>query len=152
MKGTTTVWTPLPHLALSLMDRVPSHWRNKVREEETDEHPGRILIVDDNLASLRLLTDLLAEQGYAVHPASRGEVALRFVQSTLPDLILLDIKMPGLDGYQVCERLKADERARDIPVIFLTALADTADKVKGFQAEEWTTSPNRCRSKKSWHG
>ena len=134
MKGTTTVWTLLPHLALSLMDRVPSHWRNKVREEETDEHPGRILIVDDNLASLRLLTDLLAEQGYAVHPASRGEVALRFIQSTLPDLILLDIKMPGLDGYQVCERLKADERARDIPVIFLTALADTADKVKGFQA------------------
>jgi CheY-like chemotaxis protein len=105
-----------------------------VREEETDKNPGRILIVDDDLASLRLLTELLAEQGYTVHPASQGEMALRFVRSTLPDLILLDPKMPGLDGYQVCERLKADERTRDIPVIFLTALADTADKVKGFQA------------------
>lgn len=103
-------------------------------EEDTGAQRGRILIVDDNLTSLRLLTDMLTEQGYTVHPASQGEMALRFVRSALPDLILLDVKMPGLDGYEVCQHLKANERTRSIPVIFITGLTDTADKVKGFQA------------------
>ncbi len=95
---------------------------------------NRILIVDDSTANLQLLMNLLTEQGYTVYPASDGELALEFVQSTPPDLILLDIKMPGMDGFEVCQRLKADDRSASIPVIFLSALEDEQDKVKAFQA------------------
>ncbi len=95
---------------------------------------NKILVVDDTTASLQLLMDLLSKKGYTVYPASDGKLALEFIQSTLPDLILLDIKMPGIDGYEVCQRLKADERSASIPVIFLSALEDEPDKVKGFQA------------------
>ncbi|MET0123512.1 MAG: response regulator, partial [Candidatus Thiodiazotropha sp. 6PLUC9] len=95
---------------------------------------NKILAVDDSSANLRLLMNLLVEHGYAVYPASDGELALEFVQSTLPDLILLDIKMPGLDGYEVCRQLKADQRTASIPIVFLSALEDQRDKVKGFKA------------------
>jgi len=105
-----------------------------MRNEAKEAPQGRILIVDDDLSSLRLLTEILTERGYVVHPTSCGEMALRFVESSLPDLILLDIKMPGLNGFEVCRRLKADERTVAIPVIFITGLGDLADKVKGFQA------------------
>ncbi len=94
----------------------------------------RILVVDDTTANLQLLTNVLTEHGYTVHPASDGELALRFVRSILPDIILLDIRMPGMDGYDVCRRLKADERTRSIPIIFISILEDERDKVKGFQA------------------
>jgi diguanylate cyclase (GGDEF)-like protein/PAS domain S-box-containing protein len=93
---------------------------------------GRILVVDDTPANLRLLMDMLGEHGYLVHPASGGEPALRFVQSNLPDLILLDIMMPGMDGFQVCERLKANMQTRDVPVIFLSAADQVLDKVRAF--------------------
>lgn len=105
-----------------------------MRNEAKEAPQGRILIVDDDLSSLRLLTEILTERGYVVHPTSCGEMALRFVESSLPDLILLDIKMPGLNGFEVCRRLKADERTLAMPVIFITGLGDLADKVKGFQA------------------
>ncbi len=105
-----------------------------MRNEAKEAPQGRILIVDDDLSSLRLLTEILTERGYVVHPTSCGEMALRFVEATLPDLILLDIKMPGLNGFEVCRRLKADDRTLAIPVIFITGLGDLADKVKGFQA------------------
>jgi PAS domain S-box-containing protein len=98
------------------------------------ERFNKILVVDDSTANLQLLLNLLTEQGYSVYPASDGGLALEFVQTTLPDLILLDIKMPGMDGYEVCRRLKADARSASIPVIFLSALEDERDKVKGFQA------------------
>jgi PAS domain S-box-containing protein len=98
------------------------------------ERFDKILVVDDSSANLQLLMNLLSEHGYRVFPASDGELALEFVQSTLPDLILLDIKMPGMDGYEVCRRLKADQRTNTIPIIFLSALEDEHDKVKGFQA------------------
>ncbi len=103
----------------------------------------RILVVDDTSANLQLLCDLFTSHGYTVHPASDGELALRFVQLTLPDLILLDIRMPGLDGFEVCRRLKADPRTRDIPVIFISMLEDERDKVKGFQAGgvDYVTKP-----------
>src|SRR5512137_2881382 len=103
----------------------------------------RILVVDDTTANLQLLTNLLTEHGYTVHPASDGELALEFVRSTLPDLILLDIRMPGMDGYEVCRRLKEDERTRDIPVIFISILEDERDKVKGFRqgAVDYITKP-----------
>ena len=94
---------------------------------------GDILVVDDTLASLKLLTDILQENGYLVRPANDGELALRSVQARRPALVLLDIRMPGIDGFEVCRRLNADPTTRDIPVIFLSSLTDTADKAKGFE-------------------
>ncbi|MEJ2611047.1 MAG: response regulator [Candidatus Thiodiazotropha sp.] len=94
----------------------------------------KILVVDNNASNLQLLMDLLTEKGYTVYPAINGKLAMEFVKSRLPDLILLDIKMPGLDGYEVCQQLKANDSTRPIPVIFLSALEDENDKVKGFQA------------------
>jgi PAS domain S-box-containing protein len=95
---------------------------------------NKILVVDDNAGNLQLLLELLTEKGYTVYPAISGELAMESVKSRLPDLILLDIKMPGLDGYEVCRRLKANDSTRSIPIIFLSALEDQRDKVKGFQA------------------
>ena len=104
---------------------------------------GKILIVDDTTANLQLLTHLLTEHGYTVYPASDGELALEFVRSILPDLILLDIRMPGMDGFEVCRRLKADERTCSIPIIFISILENEHDKVKGFQegAVDYITKP-----------
>lgn len=104
---------------------------------------GKILIVDDTGPNLQLLTNLLRSHGYTVLPASDGELALEIVQSQCPDLILLDIRMPGMDGYEVCHRLKADERTRDIPVIFISILEDEHDKVQGFRegAVDYITKP-----------
>ena len=93
---------------------------------------GDILIVDDTPANLRLLSDMLVERGHKVRLAPNGKLALMGAQAVPPDLILLDIKMPGLSGYEVCEQLKADPRTRDIPVIFISALDQTEDKVKAF--------------------
>ncbi len=100
--------------------------------QKTDQQ--EILVVDDTLASLQLLTGILTNQGYRVRPASSGRLALRSVDVEVPDLILLDVKMPEMDGYEVCRRLKAEERSRQIPVIFISAFGETAEKVKGFKA------------------
>ncbi len=91
-----------------------------------------ILIVDDKPANLRLLSQMLVENGYQVRPAPDGSVALAAAQAQPPDLILLDIRMPEMDGYQVCKHLKADPSTRDIPIIFISALDETRDKVKAF--------------------
>ncbi|HLP15697.1 MAG TPA: response regulator [Bacteroidota bacterium] len=106
-------------------------------------HFNKILVVDDASANLQFLQNLLTAHGYTVYPASDGELALEFVRSTLPDLILLDIRMPGLDGYQVCRRLRADDRTRTIPIIFISILEDEQDKVKGLQegAVDYITKP-----------
>ncbi len=93
---------------------------------------GDILIVDDTPANLRLLSGMLGEQGCKVRLAPNGKLALMNAQAAPPDLILLDIKMPGMNGYEVCEELKADPRTRDIPIIFISALDLTEDKVKAF--------------------
>ena len=93
---------------------------------------GDILIVDDTPANLQLLSGMLGERGYKVRLAPNGKLALMGAQAVPPDLILLDIKMPGLSGYEVCEQLKADPRTRDIPVIFISALDQTEDKVMAF--------------------
>jgi diguanylate cyclase (GGDEF)-like protein len=92
-----------------------------------------ILVVDDTVANLRLLHDLLTEAGYAVRPVVDGTMALSAAQLKPPDLILLDVMMPGMDGYAVCEQLKANEATRDVPVIFISALNDVCDKVRAFQ-------------------
>lgn len=91
-----------------------------------------ILIVDDTPANLRLLSQILVQQGYHVRPVPDGPLVLAAVRAEPPDLILLDIRMPEMDGYRVCEHLKADVRTRDIPIIFISALDATQDKVKAF--------------------
>jgi len=92
-----------------------------------------ILAVDDTPESLRLLTDLLTSEGYAVRSAIDGELALHAAIANPPDLILLDIRMPGLNGFEVCSRLKDSPVTRDIPVIFVSAAIETEDKVHGFE-------------------
>lgn len=99
---------------------------------ELDLVSFNILVVDDTPDNLRLLVGILTERGYKVRPVASGKMALSAAQGMPPDLILLDINMPEMDGYQVCEKLKADERTRNIPVIFLSALNDVFDKVKAF--------------------
>jgi PAS domain S-box-containing protein len=94
---------------------------------------GRILIIDDTPASLKVLVAVLNERGYRIHAATEGMLALRFLQSAIPDVILMDIRMPGMDGYEVCSRLKEDQRTRDIPVIFISGIDQVFDKVKAFQ-------------------
>ncbi|MBE6069296.1 MAG: response regulator [Clostridium lundense] len=94
----------------------------------------KIMIVDDTLLNLKLLADLLSEHGYQVQPVSSGVKALKSVVMEKPDLIILDVIMPEMDGYEVCRRLKLDEHSRDIPVIFISALDEAANKVIGFKA------------------
>ncbi len=99
----------------------------------SDQHTkGEVLIVEDTPASLKLLSDLLTEAGYYVRQAPNGELALWTAQSRPPELILLDIRMPGIDGFEVCRRLKASPELSQVPVIFLSAQHDTDDKVRGF--------------------
>jgi DNA-binding response OmpR family regulator/DNA-binding CsgD family transcriptional regulator len=93
---------------------------------------GDLLIVDDTVDNLRLLIEILSGYGYTVRPAPSGALALEALRERLPDLILLDIMMPHMDGYDVCRQLKADERSRDIPVIFISALHELFDKITAF--------------------
>lgn len=98
---------------------------------KTYEHT--ILIVDDNPTNLGVLSDYLRDSGFRILVARSGESALKKVKYATPDLILLDVMMPGLNGFETCRRLKADETTKEIPVIFMTALAEPEDKVEGFR-------------------
>ncbi|MCL4203197.1 MAG: response regulator [Pirellulaceae bacterium] len=102
-----------------------------------------ILVVDDTPANLQVLTGLLQERGYKVRPVPNGRLAVQAARSLPPDLILLDIKMPEMDGFEVCRQLKADPRLREIPVVFLSALSETSDKVLAFAAGgvDYVTKP-----------
>ncbi len=102
-------------------------------DEETAPR-ARVLIVDDVPANLDVLVDVLDGAGYDVRVAESGEGALRQLDHARPDLILLDVTMPGIDGYETCRRVKADLRWRDTPVLFLTAHHDPAEKLRGFDA------------------
>jgi putative two-component system response regulator len=97
-----------------------------------EERRGDILIVDDGPENLRILCELLSSEGYIARPVSDGEMALEAAAAVPPDLILLDIRMPGMDGFEVCRRLKLEARLRDVPVIFLSAIDEVSDKVKAF--------------------
>jgi signal transduction histidine kinase len=97
-----------------------------------DAAPADILIVDDTPANLQLLGGMLKERGHKVRPVSDGKMALQVAHTAPPDLILLDINMPGMNGYEVCAQLKRAERTRDVPVIFISALTETLDKVMAF--------------------
>lgn len=92
-----------------------------------------ILVVDDSIESLQLLTDILMDQGYMVRPARDPLLALESAVSTPPDLILLDVKMPAMDGFSLCQKLKQDESTAAVPVLFISALQDMGDKVRGFE-------------------
>ena len=101
---------------------------------QSDANRGDILIVDDTLPNLRYLQALLTTRGYDVRGAPSGQMALMVARNAPPDLILLDIKMPDLDGYDVCRQLKADTQTCDIPIIFISAMDAVLDKVKAFEA------------------
>ncbi|MGB7521231.1 MAG: hybrid sensor histidine kinase/response regulator [Spirulinaceae cyanobacterium] len=104
---------------------------------------GNILIVDDMPNNLRLLSAMLKTQNYDVRSAITGALALKSIQVLPPDLILLDINMPQMDGFEVCQKLKAEEETRHIPIIFVSALSDVFDKVKAFElgAADYITKP-----------
>ncbi|MCX6277295.1 MAG: hybrid sensor histidine kinase/response regulator [Bacteroidetes bacterium] len=102
-----------------------------MKNENLPEHKiPIILIVDDIPANLKLLGDILKSEGYKIRPVPNGEMALQVAEKEKPGLILLDIMMPGIDGYEVCRRLKENPALKDIPVIFISALNDTDDIVK----------------------
>lgn len=104
---------------------------------------GSILIVDDTHANLTLLSQILKGQDFTVRPAPSGKLALTSANKNPPDLILLDINMPEMDGFEVCERLKEDTCTKDIPIIFISALGESFNKVKAFQlgAVDYITKP-----------
>jgi signal transduction histidine kinase len=102
-----------------------------VTEGSGSSHAGSVLVIDDVPDNLRLLSGILKGQGYKPRPVPNGRLGLRAARNDPPDLILLDVDMPGMNGFEVCRALKADEKTRDIPVIFVSALEGTADKVEG---------------------
>jgi len=117
---------------------------NDLTTSENNSHQSaRILLVDDNTTNLQLLHETLDGQGYKLLIAKSGKTALAITQKAKPSLILLDIMMPEMDGYEVCRRLKADESTRQIPVIFITALVDEEDEAKGLGlgAVDYITKP-----------
>src|SRR5688572_4908446 len=93
-----------------------------------------ILVVDDEADSLLVLASFLAAEGYQVRTADSGSLALKSVAAWLPELILLDIRMPGMDGFDVCQQLKTADTSRRVPVIFITAAGEVDERVKGLAA------------------
>ena len=108
-----------------------------------DESKGTILVVDDTPANLQLLESILQEKGYAVRAAISGQMALKAVGHQPPDVILLDINMPEMNGFEVCRELKSDPLLAEIPVIFVSAAVETADKLKAFEegGVDYVTKP-----------
>jgi putative two-component system response regulator len=111
--------------------------------ENKDKQPARILLVDDNTTNLQLLHETLDGRGYKLLIAKNGKTALSIANRARPSLILLDIMMPEMDGYEVCQRLKSDEATSQIPIIFITALVDEEDEAKGLRmgAVDYITKP-----------
>ena len=108
--------------------------KNKTRELMVAQELNNILVVDDTPQNLHLLVDILTKYDYKVRPVPNGKLALSAAEINPPDLILLDIMMPDLDGYQVCQQLKSNPKTKDIPVIFISAINEAVDKVKAFAA------------------
>ncbi len=117
----------------------------------SDADKATVLCVDDKAENLFVLERILEDSGYTLLQANSGYEALRIALKHEIDLILLDVRMPGMDGYQVCARLKEDERTRDIPVIFISALGDLRDKVNGFQVGgvDYVTKPLQAEEVRS---
>ena len=108
-----------------------------------DYQSYNILIVDDTPVNLEVIIDFLESYGFGIRMARSGESALKRVEYDRPDIILLDVLMPGMDGFETCRRLKAEPATEDIPIIFMTSLTGTEDKVKGFEvgAVDYVTKP-----------
>ncbi len=127
------------------MPLVPNYTNSQpqVNNSQSELNKGNILIVDDQLDSLRLLTNILSEQGYEVSSAISGVMALKTLPAIAPDLILLDVNLPHMNGYTICEKLKSDPNTWDIPIIFISALDNTFDKVKAFRVggSDYITKP-----------
>lgn len=126
---------------MKIVDRKKTKLQKKA--EENSVLQPNILLVDDSPEILHLFSMLLSKLGYKVRPTRDGKFALKYAKNNPPDLILLDIMMPGIDGYHVCEKLKACEQTKDIPVIFISALNEVFDKVKAFSlgAVDYITKP-----------
>jgi two-component system, sensor histidine kinase and response regulator len=112
----------------------PSTFSNLLDMKPEIERPHIVLLVDDNPTNLGVLFNSLSDLGFKILVAQDGESAIAQVNYLRPDIILLDVMMPGIDGFETCRRLKANADTHDIPVIFMTALSETVDKVKGFEA------------------
>ncbi len=112
-------------------------------DKVAEDYAADILIVDDTPANLELLSGMLRGSGYRVRPVPNGRLALMAAANQVPDLVLLDINMPEMDGFEVCRRFKADSKLQGVPIIFISALSDTQDKVKAFQAGgvDYVTKP-----------
>jgi DNA-binding response OmpR family regulator len=108
-----------------------------------DRGKEMILIIDDNPQSIKLLGNILDSKGYSTAVAMNGTEALKFLENEIPDLILLDIMMPGMDGFEVCRSIKMNKNARETPVIFLTAKREIDDLVRGFEVGgvDYVTKP-----------
>ena len=114
-----------------------------MNSHKTDADKGHILIVDDTPDNLQVLSNTLSKQGYKVRCVVTGQMGIRAARSASPDLILLDIRIPDMNGYEVCEQLKRDAQTSAIPVIFLSALDETLNKVRAFTAggADYITKP-----------
>jgi DNA-binding response OmpR family regulator len=109
-----------------------SSWTTFIQSPTVPLPTADIMVIDDTPENLHLLSSMLTQRNYKVRSAIKGATGLRGAQAAPPDLILLDIRMPEMDGYEVCKLLKASEQTRDIPVIFISASGELIDKVKGF--------------------
>jgi two-component system, sensor histidine kinase and response regulator len=118
---------------MTILTLIPRLYSIMMTASERRDSSGDILIIDDTPDNLRFLSDLLAKAGYSVRKVITGELGLEAARLEPPDLILLDIMMPGVNGYEICERLKMGERTQHIPVLFLSALDEELDKVQAFQ-------------------
>ena len=116
---------------------------NSIKEKYKDSAKDTLLIVDDMPDNISILLAFLSKSGFKVLVTPNGEQGLKTAEYAHPDLILLDVMMPGMDGFEVCQQLKSQDKTSDIPIIFMTALADTVDKVKGFNlgAADYITKP-----------
>src|SRR5262249_40816844 len=105
--------------------------------------PAKILVVDDTVHNVKMLVDLLTARGYATVTAASGPEALERVEAERPDLVLLDVMMPGMDGYEVCRRIRANPDYGILPVVMVTALDPTRERVKGLDAgaDDFLTKP-----------
>jgi diguanylate cyclase (GGDEF)-like protein len=122
-------------------------WPQPLNRPRTISEDGGILVVDDMVPAQILLASLLAKEGYYVRTADDGEQALAAIAAKPPELIVLDIEMPGIDGFEVCRRLKQIEHLRDIPVIFISAANEVGSKVEGFKAGaiDYITKPYQSK-------
>jgi signal transduction histidine kinase len=112
-------------------------------DDMTDNKNALIMVVDDNLKNLQVLGSLLKENQFRVAVAQDGNTVLEYMKTRLPDLVLLDVMMPGMNGYEVCRKIKADPNTCDVPVLFITALTDVENRLQGFEAggEDYITKP-----------